>query len=167
MHLNIPERSKASGFIKGLFQDPCRWFKFRAVLASCQEYFLLLPYKTVSPCLIHHRVISCLFTAAFVPGHTAHLKDKAGEQNMGPNSDLTHLLKQHNYYLTFLTVESLPPSDHCVRVTTFDSVFYFILFWPSLFFSNKELFFFLRNVLPVPLCHALLFSTIAFVRNSQ
>lgn len=67
---------------------------------------------------------------------------------MGPNSDLSHLLTQHNYYLTqalLLTVESLPPSDHCVRVTTFDSAFYIILLWQSLFFSNKDFFFLFKQ----------------------
>lgn len=150
----------------------CRWLKFKSVLASCQEYFLLLPCKTASPCPIHYKeqLISCPFTTAFIPGHTAHPKDKVWKQNMGPNSDLSHLLTQHNYYLTqalLLTVESLPSSDHFVRVTTFDSAFYIILLWPSLFFSNKDFFFFLSNAFPVPLYDALLFYAIAFVRNGQ
>lgn len=147
MHLNTSEWSKTF-----TFQGPCRWFTVRAVLTSCQEYFLLLLYKTVSPCPIHHteQLISCLFTTAFISGHTAHPKDKAWEQNTGPNSDLSHLLKHHNYYLTqalLFRVESLPPSDHCVRVTTFDSVFYIILFWLSLFFSNKTFFFLFKQCL--------------------
>lgn len=124
------------------------------IISSCCHIKLSLLSHT-------EQLIFCLFTAAFIPGHTAHLQDKVWEQNMGPNSDLSHLLKQHNYYPTqslLLTVESLPPSDHCVRKTTFDSEFHIILFWPSSFFLNKDFFFlfkqgifffFSRNALPV------------------
>lgn len=67
---------------------------------------------------------------------------------MGPNSDLTHLLKQHNYYLIhaiFLTVKSLPPSGHCVRVTTSDSVYYSLL---TFFLFKQGIFFFLFKKSP-------------------
>lgn len=70
---------------------------------------------------------------------------------MGPNSDLSHLLKQHNYYPTqslLLTVKSLPPPDHCVRGTTFYSEFHIILFWPSPFFQTRIFFSFQKMPFP-------------------
>lgn len=107
-----------------------------------------LKLSLLVPSTIQMQLFSSLFTAAFISGHTAQPKYKARGQNMGPNSDLSHLLKQHNYHLThaiLLIAEALSPSDHHCKSDTFGSIFYIILFWPSPSFSNTSPFFLFKR----------------------